>query len=65
MRLTFMTRCDELGIPERVYQAWVGHNPESKVTKSVYVKHNTDVDDNYINIINQSKFYSNSTQLKN
>lgn len=65
MRSTFMTRCDELGIPERVYQAWVGHKPGSKVTKSVYVKHNTDVDDNYINIINQSKFYSNSTQLKN
>lgn len=64
MRSTFMTRCDELGIPERVYQAWVGHKPGSKVTKSVYVKHNTDVDDKYINILNQSKFYSNSTQPK-
>ena len=64
MRSTFMTRCDELGIPERVYQAWVGHKPGSKVTKTTYVKHNTDVDHNYINIVNKSKFYSNSTQEK-
>lgn len=64
MRSTFMTRCDELGIPERVYQAWVGHRQGSRVTREVYVKHNTDIDNKYINILNDTKFYSNSTQPK-
>lgn len=64
MRSTFMTRCDELGIPERVYQAWVGHRQGSRVTREVYVKHNTDIDNKYINILNDSKFYSNSTHLQ-
>lgn len=58
MRSTFMTRCDELGIPERVYQSWVGHKPGSKVTKITYVKHNSDIDNNYINIINSCKMNS-------
>ena len=56
MRSTFITRCDELGIPERVYQSWCGHKPGSKVTKTTYLKHNIDVDANYINIINKSDF---------
>ena len=61
MRSTFMTRCDELGVPERVYQAWVGHRQGSRVTREVYVKHNADIDNKYINILNDTKFYSNST----
>lgn len=64
MRSTFMTRCDELGIPERVYQAWVGHRQGSRVTREVYVKHNADIDNKYINILNDTKFYSNSTHLQ-
>ena len=61
MRSTFITRCKELNIPKHIIQSWVGHKIGSSVTDVVYTKHNTDVDNNYINIINKSKFYSNST----
>lgn len=64
MRSTFMTRCDELNIPERVYQAWVGHKPGSKVTKTTYVKHNTDIDYIYINAINNGEIELKSNSLK-
>lgn len=61
MRSTFITRCKELNIPKHIIQSWVGHQIGSTVTDTVYTKHNTDIDNNYINIINKSKFYSNST----
>ena len=61
MRSTFITRCKELNIPKHIIQSWVGHQIGSTVTDTVYTKHNTDIDNNYINIINESKFYSNST----
>ena len=64
MRSTFITRCKELNIPKHIIQAWVGHKIGSSVTDTVYTKHNDDVDYNYINIVNNSKFYSNSTQKK-
>lgn len=65
MRSTFITRCKELNIPKHIIQAWVGHKIGSSVTDIVYTKHNEDVDYNYINIVNKSKFYSNSTHKKN
>lgn len=65
MRSTFITRCKELNIPKHIIQSWVGHKIGSSVTDIVYTKHNTDVDNNYINIINKSKFYSNSTHEPN
>lgn len=62
MRATFITRCKELNIPKHIIQAWVGHRIGSNVTDTVYTRHNTDIDDKYINILNSTKFYSNSTQ---
>ena len=55
MRSTFITRCKELNIPEQVIQSWVGHQIGSTVTGMVYTKHNSDIDYNYINIINNSE----------
>ena len=65
LRATFITRCKENEIPEFVIQSWVGHKIGSKITSQVYTKHNDDIDDKYINILNKSKFYSNSTHKKN
>ena len=65
LRATFITRCKENEIPEFIIQSWVGHKIGSKITSSVYTKHNDDIDDKYINILNNSKFYSNSTHKKN
>ncbi|MGN0787530.1 MAG: site-specific integrase [Candidatus Onthoplasma sp.] len=64
MRYTFITRCEENGIPESVVQGWVGHKLGSKITKSVYTKPNAEDNYKYINILNDSKFYSNSTHEK-
>ncbi len=61
MRFTFITRCQETNIPEFIIQAWCGHQIGSKVTKSVYTKFNQEDNTKYINILNSSKFYSNST----
>lgn len=63
MRATFITRCKELNIPEHIIQSWVGHQIGSGVTRTVYTRHNKDIDDKYINILNESKFYSNSTHF--
>lgn len=64
MRATFITRCKELDIPKHIIQSWVGHKIGSTVTDTVYTYHNTDIDYKYINILNKSKFYSNSTHKK-
>lgn len=64
MRSTFITRCKELNIPTHIIQAWVGHKIGSSVTNTVYTKFNNDSENKYINILNNSKFYSNSTRLK-
>lgn len=64
LRSTFITRCQENSIPEFIIQSWVGHRIGSKVTATVYTKSNKDVDNKYINILNNSKFYSNSTHEK-
>lgn len=64
MRSTFITRCKELNIPTHIIQSWVGHSIGSKVTDLVYTKHNNDVDNLYIDLLNKSKFYSNSTHNK-
>lgn len=52
LRTTFITRCQENNIPEFVIQSWVGHKIGSKVTSSVYTKHNPEIDFKYINIFN-------------
>lgn len=62
MRFTFITRCQEENIPEFITQSWCGHKIGSKVTKQVYTKYNPEDNNKYINILNSSKFYSNSTQ---
>lgn len=64
MRFTFITRCQEQNIPEFVIQAWCGHQIGSKVTKQVYTKYKAEDNSKYINILNDSKFYSNSTHKK-
>ena len=64
MRSTFITRCKEFNIPKHVIQAWVGHKIGSQITDVVYTKHNTEMDNKYVNILNNSKFYSNSTHEK-
>ncbi len=64
MRYTFITRCQEQNIPEFVIQSWCGHEIGSKVTKTVYTKFNAEDNYKYIDILNNSKFYSNSTQEK-
>lgn len=64
MRATFITRCKELNIPKHIIQAWCGHKIGSSVTDTVYTRHNTDIDYKYINILNDTKFYSNSTHEK-
>lgn len=62
MRFTFITRCQEQNIPEFIIQSWCGHQIGSKVTKQVYTKYNAEDNTKYINVLNNSKFYSNSTQ---
>lgn len=64
LRSTFITRCKELNIPTHIIQAWVGHQLGSVVTNVVYTKHNADADNKYIDILNEAKFYSNSTHKK-
>ena len=41
LRTTFATRCDEIGIPESIIQAWLGHT-SFKTTKKHYIKLNED-----------------------
>lgn len=55
LRHTFITRCQELKIPEYVIQSWVGHKKGSKVTKSTYTHLNEDINNKYINIINKGE----------
>lgn len=38
LRFTFITRCEEAGIPEHIIQSWVGHEIGSEVTKKTYTK---------------------------
>lgn len=56
LRSTFITRCQESAIPEFIIQSWVGHRIGSKVTSSVYTKSNKDIDNKYIDILNNQKF---------
>ena len=55
LRHTFITRCQELNIPEYIIQSWVGHKKGSKVTKATYTHLNQDINNKYINIINNSE----------
>lgn len=64
LRSTFITRCQEMGIPEYVIQSWVGHRIGSKVTSSVYTKYNEQDNVQFVEQYNQAKFYSNSTHFQ-
>ena len=62
LRHTFITYCQDQQIPEHIIQNWVGHVIGSSVTKSVYTHIQEETNSKNIDIINKSKFYSNSTQ---
>lgn len=64
LRSTFITRCKENQIPEFVIQSWVGHKIGSKITSQVYTKYNAEDNKHFVDIINNSKFYSDSTHNK-
>lgn len=63
LRHTFITNCQDNSVPEHIIQNWVGHSIGSNVTKSVYTHIQKDTNIKNIDILNQSKFYSNSTQF--
>lgn len=62
LRHTFITNCKNENIPEHIIQSWVGHQIGSKVTSTVYTHTQSDANNLFINKLNHSKFYSNSTQ---
>lgn len=62
LRHTFITNCKNAGIPEHIVQNWVGHQIGSKVTSTVYTHITEDANLFNINKLNETKFYSNSTQ---
>lgn len=53
LRHTFITNCQNKGIPEHVIQAIVGHEIGSSVTRQVYTHFNLDDNLSYINKINE------------
>lgn len=61
LRHTFITNCQDSGIPEHIIQSWVGHAIGSNVTKTVYTHIQKESNLLNINKLNDSKFYSNST----
>lgn len=61
LRHTFITNCQDSGIPEHIIQSWVGHTIGSNVTKTVYTHIQKESNLLNINKLNDSKFYSNST----
>jgi len=61
MAKTIQNRESKQNIPRYIVQSWVEHKIGSKVTEAIYTKTNKDVDNKYIDILNNSKFYSNST----
>ena len=50
-------------MPKHIVQSWVGHEIDSSVTKSVYTHTTEDANNLFINKLNHSKFYSNSTHF--
>lgn len=52
LRHTFITNCQNKGIPEHIIQAIVGHEIGSKVTKQVYTHFNLDDNLSYIDKLN-------------
>lgn len=63
LRHTFITNCQDSGIPEHIIQSWVGHTIGSNVTKTVYTHIQKESNLLNINKLNDSKFYSNSTHI--
>lgn len=61
LRHTFITYCQDNNIPEHIIQSWVGHTIGSKITSTVYTHVQKDTNEANILILNNSKFYSNST----
>lgn len=60
LRHTFITRCQEIGIPLHIIQKWVGHTKGSLVTMSVYTHTRNDAEAENIKIYNE-KSNSNRT----
>lgn len=54
LRHTFVTRCQEKQIPLHIIQKWVGHKKGSKVTTSVYTHVSNEVEQNYVDVINNN-----------
>ena len=61
LRHTFITYCQDNNIPEHIIQNWVGHQIGSNVTSQVYTHIQSDTNKLFINKLNSTKFYSNST----
>lgn len=53
LRHTFVTKCQESGIPLHIIQSWVGHTIGSAVTNSVYTHSRTDAEAENIKIYNK------------
>lgn len=64
LRHTFITNCKNAEIPEHIIQTWVGHQIGSKVTSSIYTHITEDVNLSNIDKLNNSKYYSLTTQKK-
>ena len=62
LRHTFISLCKNENIPEHIIQSWVGHEFGSKVTSKIYTHINKEANLLYYNKLNNSQFYSNSTQ---
>ena len=63
LRTTFVSNAKDIGIPEHIIQTWVGHNIGSQVTSRNYTQVREKADLKYFNILNETKFYSNSTHF--
>lgn len=54
LRHTFITRCQDKQIPLHIIQNWVGHKKGSKITTAVYTHISNDVEQKYIDVINNN-----------
>ncbi len=53
LRHTFVTKCQEAGIPLHIIQKWVGHTIGSKVTNTVYTHTREEAEQSSIEIFNK------------
>lgn len=55
LRHMFITKCKNMNIPEHIVQSWCGHSIGSAVTSKVYTHKDVNVENQYINILNNQK----------